>query len=313
MYGNNSSIYGTGKTYSKLITLFEDSLKLLEENGVKVIHIKNFYKREYANVEENTLGGWTMCHTFNQYIKNTSSKIKSYEQLAKNPNHIYELNVNNCKRDLKEIDKYETRKKDYRNYVDNIYKEYNLDALVYPTTKNRLSLVGESNFESPSYAIAPVLGLPAVSMPLGFIDDLPYGIEFVSTKNNEKKLYEILYNYEQINKVYKLPKEAKNLYEIPESVEQLKKLYEEDIDINKEAYLTIKEFFKNYSNYGNIEEIDRLAKELYINYEASIINSENDNKAIIAKTIIVIILLIIFLIFLQIVENKKLKRRRRHH
>lgn len=328
LYGNDSLIYGTGKTYDKLVTLFEKTLKKLEENGVKIVHIKNFYTDEYAYVDSLTSGGWTMCYSFNKYIRNSTSKIRSFEQLTRDYNHIYSLYdyLDDCTRDIKEIDTYEDIKKDYRTYVENIYKKYNLDVLVYPTTKNRLSRVGESNFESASYAVAPVLGLPAVSMPLGFIDNLPYGIEFVVLKNNEQRLYEILYNYEKINNVYQLPSSAKNLYEIPESVEKLKKIYEENKEMSvthivssnkvrkyKENLLAIKEFFSNYANYKDISQIEKKAKELYQNYEKSLNDIENIDIIFILRIIGLIILgfIILFIIVIKIIKKcRRIKRRR---
>lgn len=284
-YGNDSGIYGTGKTYDKLITLFDDTLKKLEKKGAKIVHINHFYNQTYNEINQTAQGGWTMCYFFNQYIQNTTGTIRSFEQLAKDPYHIYSLDdyVEECSRDIKEIETFASQKRPYKQYVENIYDKYALDVLVYPTTKNKLSLAGENNFESASYTIAPVLGLPAVSMPLGFIDGLPYGIEFVALKDNEQKLYEILYNYEKINNVYTLPKEAKNLYEIPINVEKLKKIYEKNNDLflnflpskmindyqgNIDA---IKNFFHNYSQY-NIEEINTLSHELYRKLDKSLTN-----------------------------------------
>lgn len=327
LYGNDSSIYGTRKTYSPLITLFDNVLKKLEKNGIKIVHIKDFYQGKYAYTDDNTLGGWTMCYAFNKYIKNTNSKIKSFEDLTYDDNHIYSLYdyLGDCQRDISEIDTYDDIKQDYRLYVQEIFAQYSLDALVYPTTKNRLSQIGESNFESPSYAIGPVLGFPAVSMPLGYIDGLPYGIEFVSTKNNEQKLYEVLYNYEKLNNVYKLSEKAPNLYEIPESVEKLKKIYEEnDKKIKyiiktkaiKEYYenrRAIKEFFNNYSSYKDIEEIDRLAKELYENDVKLINDIKKDNIICMFIIIGLIIFGTIILIFIILVIIKKciqIKRRK---
>lgn len=337
LYGNYSYIYGTGKTYDKLITLFENNLKKLEENGVTVIHLKDFYKQKYANIEDATTGGWTMCYSFNKYIKNTTSEIRSFEDLTIDYGHIYSLYeyLDECERDIDEINGYEKKKADYRTYVDDIYEKYDLDALVYPTTKNRLSRIGEGNFESPSYAIAPVLGYPAVSMPLGFIDGLPYGMEFVSTKNNEQRLYEILSYYEKINKVYKLSSLAKNLYEIPESVDNLKNLYETALEQEilyliptkngrnyKESVVSISEFFENYSSYNDFKTIDELALQLSRNYNEALNNLKIGNEKqvkknkidkliiLLLKVLVITILIIIFLKLVQLFRRKTNKKRR---
>ena len=324
LYGD-SSVGGTatGSTYSEIVTLFEEAVKKMENAGAKVIHLKDFYAYKYELVGNNTMGGWTMCHAFNDYIKNTSSSIKSFYGLANASGNIYSLwdNYNNCSRDITEIKLMESKKKEYREYVNKIFKENKIDAIIYPNSKNKILKTTESGAKITSSSISPVLGLPAVSMPLGFDKSgLPYGIEFLTTKNNESKLYEIIYAYEQINNTYVLPEIAPSLYEVPEVVEKLKQLYESGLKIelstlvkliNKELNsdklkLEIKEFFLNYNDYEDVKEY---AEGLILKYEKLKEESTSyvKNLKSIAATALIIAL---FLLVLISRKNKKKKRKR---
>lgn len=312
-YGDKTlNVYGTGSTYSEIKTMFDDTLKKLEENGANIIHLSNFYTKEYYDTDNKVLGGWTMCYAFNNYIKNTSSKIKSFEELAKSNDHIYSLTsyLNYCSTNINKVEELNLLKEDYKSFVQSIITTYNVDAFVYPTTKNKVSKIGQDNFESSSYTISPILGLPSVSVPLGFDSDgLMYGIEFVGKQNDEKTLYDIIYEYEKINNVYELSNLAPPLYEVPENVVRLKNFYEENkstIIVNlfnkeklknyKNSLSNIEKFFLNYNDYDNK---DSVSLELLNNYKEALNNLNNN-------TYIMIISLSIFtIIFIGYKLNKK--------
>ena len=324
LYGDSSlSLTATSSTYSEIITLFEEAISKMEKAGAKVIHLKDFYAYKYEVLDNNTMGGWTMCYAFNNYIKNTSSSIKSFYGLANASGNIYSLwnNYDNCSRDITEIKLMESKKKEYRAYVEEVFDKNKIDAIVYPNSKNKLLKTNEDESKIISYVMAPVLGLPAVSMPLGFDKSgLPYGIEFVTTKNNESKLYEIIYGYEQVNNTYVLPEIAPSLYEVPESVEKLKQLYESGLKIelsvlvkliNKELNpdkieLEIKEFFLNYNNYEDVEEH---AKTLILKYEK--LKEESTSYVKYLKKVIATILIIALFLLVLISRKRKKKRRKR--
>ncbi len=317
-YGDsNLNVYGTGSTYSEIKTLFDDALDKMKDEGANIIHVKNFYTKEYYNMDQKVLGGWTMCYAFNSYIKNTSSKIKSLKELSNAKGHIYSLKeyVDECSINIKTVDKNNLLKEDYRKFVESVISNYNVDAFVYPTTKNKVSKIGQSNFESSSYSISPILGFPAVSVPLGFDKDgLMYGIEFVGSKNSEVNLYGIIYEFEKINNVYELSSLAPSLYEVPRNVIKLKDFYDDNKSVivinlfntkkreryNKSLY-EVEKFFSNYNDYENKDET---ALKLYNEYKTSL--DELDNN-----TVIVIFILVLFLILFFVFKLKKKKLRLR--
>ena len=317
-YGDsNLGVYGTGNTYSEIKTLFDSALDKIRDEGANIIHISNFYTKEFYKTDQRVLGGWTMCYAFNNYIKNTSSKIKSLRELNLSKGHIYSLTeyVNECSIDISNVDKYNLLKEDYREFVESVISNYNVDAFVYPTTKNRVSKIGEDNFESSSYTISPILGYPAVSVPLGFDNNgLMYGIEFVGDKNSESLLYDIIYEFEKINNVYKLSSLAPSLYVVPDNVKMLKDYYEENRSVvivnvfntsKRERYYKslndVKKFFSNYNDYDNKDET---ALELYNEYKASLEDLDN-NVLIVVYSLFFVLFLFIFVKFISIRNRRK--------
>lgn len=311
-YGDDDlEISGTGPTDEKIENMFNEALDKMEEAGAKIIHLDDFYTDEYYNLDQNTLGGWTMCYAFNKYIKNTSSEIKSFEELVYSSGHIYSLidYLPDCLRDISEINEDENLKEGYSQYVQSIMEKYDVDAFVYPTTKNKVAKVDADEFSSASYAIAPILGYPAVSMPMGYDSDgLAYGMEFVGVKNDEANLYQIIYAFEQINKVYKLPDIAPSLYEVSSEVIKLKELYEK---INEKTlflsngknkvYEEIKDFFLNYNDYDNKAET---ATILYNKYKTAddLVLSANNLIYLVAGLVMVLLLGRLF--FIKIRKNR---------
>ncbi len=69
-------------TYEPIKKLFNEKIDLLENLGVEIVYIDKFYNDKIYNYYSSTLNGWTFCHYFNSYIKNTSSKIKSFQELS---------------------------------------------------------------------------------------------------------------------------------------------------------------------------------------------------------------------------------------
>lgn len=274
-YGDESiKSSATEETNEEIQKLFNKALNKMKKDGAKIIHVDDFYSNDYQKLTNKTLGGWTMCLSFNDYIQNTSSEIKSFKELVSSKKTFYNLSdyVSDCSRSLSELDGKQSLKENLDEYVKSIIKKYDADVIVYPTVKNKLlKLDDDAEFNSSSYTIAPMLGYPAVSIPLGFdSDNLPYGIEFVTTKNKEKRLYNITSRFERINNIVKNNKNAPSLYTVSDEVENLKLLYEEnknrkDLSFKEQKLINeMKDFFINYNNY---DDKSKTAEGLYKKYQ----------------------------------------------
>lgn len=94
------------------------------------------------------------------------------------------------------------------NGIDKLLKEHKLDALVAPTGAPawKTDLIDGDHFLGGSSSWAAISGYPTITVPMGFVDELPVGVAFISTAWTEALLIEISYGYEQATKHRKAPK-----------------------------------------------------------------------------------------------------------
>lgn len=276
----NSTSVTYGKTDKFVYDMINDAIEDLKELGAEIIYIDNFpltYKFD-AN---------TMCYNFNEYIKGTSSKIKSLDDLIKNGGYTQYIDGYNgyyCDNDYKQTSSYKNYINIRNNNIKNANNRFeNYDAIIYPTLKTELMTNEEAKYGqiyTPSSSTAPLIGYPAISVPMGYYDDLPYGMEIMS--QNETTLYQIASAYENITNYYKTPSIAPSLYEIPAEMNNLIEVYNNYKD--NDDYNTINNKVKNYFiNFdGNVENINNLINE-YENFE--VVKSEepkiNNNNYVI--------------------------------
>ena len=83
--------------------------------------------------------------------------------------------------------------------IDRVMKSNKLDALVAPTGGPawKTDLINGDNFGASSSSFAAISGYPSITVPMGFVSDLPVGISFFGRAWSEPVLFEIAYAYEQ--------------------------------------------------------------------------------------------------------------------
>lgn len=94
------------------------------------------------------------------------------------------------------------------NGIDKLLKENKLDALMAPTGSPawKTDLINGDHFIGGSSSLAAISGYPAITVPMGFVDELPVGVSFFSKAWSESLLIEIAYGYEQSTNHRKAPK-----------------------------------------------------------------------------------------------------------
>ena len=92
--------------------------------------------------------------------------------------------------------------------IDKVMNTYKLDAIIAPTGSPawKTDLLLGDHYVGGSSSLAAISGYPAISVPMGFIDNLPVGITFFGKEWSEPLLLEIAYSYEQGTKHRKAPK-----------------------------------------------------------------------------------------------------------
>jgi amidase len=92
--------------------------------------------------------------------------------------------------------------------IDKLMAENNLDALMAPTGSPawKTDLIDGDHFLGGSSSLAAIAGYPAITVPMGFIDELPVGVSFFGRAWSEPVLLEIAFAYEQGTKHRRPPK-----------------------------------------------------------------------------------------------------------
>ncbi len=92
--------------------------------------------------------------------------------------------------------------------IDKVMNSNKLDAIIAPTGSPawKTDLLLGDHFVGGSSSLAAISGYPAITVPMGFVDNLPVGITFFGRAWSEPVLIEIAYSYEQGTKHRKAPK-----------------------------------------------------------------------------------------------------------
>lgn len=245
--------------------LMSKQIEKLKSLGATVEFVNSFSPNYQFNAN-------TLCYEFNEYLKGTTSKIKSLNDLIKTKeytHHIEGYNNSYCNYDYSKTQAFKNylgNRNNNINYVNNKFGDY--DAFIYPTIKNevvKLTNINNYKVKTFSSSIAPLVGFPAISIPIGFYNNLPYGMEILAKANNKEILYIIAYNLEKDNNFYEQPEIAPSLYTINNNIPILLNYYENS---NEEKFEEIKKKTKTFlDNYNDIDDKDETIELLIKEYE----------------------------------------------
>ncbi len=210
-----------GSNY-KVDALFYQAVEILKNKGATVI--------ELDEVTERSVGGNSfeiMLYEYkdglNKYFKSlgANAKIKSVEDLIKfntedpiemkHYNQKY-LEMAQEKGDLNTPAYIEAlakmKKGTQENGIDKVMNENKLDAIIAPTGGPawKTDWTNGDSSELGSSSPAAQAGYPNITVPMGFIDELPVGISFFGRAWSEPVLIEIAYGYETATQYRKAPK-----------------------------------------------------------------------------------------------------------
>jgi amidase len=93
------------------------------------------------------------------------------------------------------------------NGIDKLMNENKLDAIMAPTGTPawKTDLINGDLYIGGTSSPAAISGYPAITVPMGFIDELPVGVSFYGRAWSEPVLLEIAYAFEQGTKCRKPP------------------------------------------------------------------------------------------------------------
>jgi amidase len=202
--------------------LADDVISFLRKNGATVVNIEMPKAENYLMASSDVLF-YEFKDGLNNYLKSLgpNARVKNLNDLiAFNKSDSTELKyfnqnlleVANKKGDLNSPDykkALEIMEKGSRSEgIDKIMDQNNLDALMAPTGSPawKTDLILGDHYVGGSSSLAAIAGYPAITVPMGFINNLPVGITFFGKAWSESKLIGIAYSYEQGTRHRKVPK-----------------------------------------------------------------------------------------------------------
>jgi amidase len=206
----------------KVDSLMNRAVAFLKSNGAEIIEINEIDKSEIGNYSFEIML-YEYKDGLNNYFRSLgpNAPVKNLEELiAFNKSDSIELKYYNqlylemalSKGDLKTKEYSETLAKMLKGSredgIDKVMNEHHLDAIIAPTGTPawKTDLINGDFYQIGTSSPAAIAGYPNITVPMGFIDELPVGISFFGRAWSEPILLEIAYSYECGTKYRMAPK-----------------------------------------------------------------------------------------------------------
>lgn len=303
---NDNTLPENKEINAEVKNLLTNALDKIKDSGIAIKVIDNYYTIDIDNEVAKSYSGYQFCDKFNEYILNHQGTIKTFEELATLTPGL-DGYVEDCNSQMNQSYKDEL-KENYKDYIEDIMKENNLDAIIYPSSKNKILELGTTGIINLSAHASSTINYPAITIPIGYDrDNLPYSLEIMTKTQNDSLLLSIANKIDSLN-LYESKNPLPSLYEVDEEVTKLiqkytKRYNQKTTFLNKKWFNKVKKYFKNYQN---IENPRKEAKSLNQNYYVSIILT-----AIIQCIIAITILAILLLVRKHLKIQKKRRKRRK--
>ncbi len=204
-----------------VLALLNKTIALLKEKGATIVDV-DVLKPIYAiSQAENTVFHFEFKDGLNKYLAGANAKVKSLQEVIvyNNQNEAQtmpffkqETLIRSEKKgglDSKEYKDALAKSVSSRKIIDQILQHHKLDAIC-GTTNGLACCIDLINgdydtgfsFSSP----AAMAGYPHITVPMGFIHELPIGFSFFGTAYSEAELIKMAYAFEQATMIRKAPK-----------------------------------------------------------------------------------------------------------
>jgi amidase len=203
--------------------LMETQIQVLKDAGSEVIDVTIATFGKFGDPEYEVLL-YEFKTDLNRYLQGRGGQYKTLGELIKfnEANGAKEMPYFGQEIFIKAEEKGDLDSREYRlallqskvmtqdQGIDAVMNKNKLDALFAPSNAP-VWMIDLVNGDSPtnyigSSSLAAISGYPNITVPAGFISELPIGVSFFGRAFSEPVLLEIAYAFEQITKARKLPK-----------------------------------------------------------------------------------------------------------
>lgn len=207
---------------AKVDALFKQAIEEMKAKGAEIIEVENFENLRKADELSYEVLLYEFKADLNKYLEeHPGAPVKSMAE-------IIDFNTKNSDREMpwfgQEIfemaqakgdltsEEYKKALADSKRFtgkegIDTIMDKHKLDALIAPTNGPSWTIdwVNGDHYTGGSSSPAAISGYPSITVPMGFVHELPVGISFFGRAWSEPVLLAIAYAYEQQTKHRKAP------------------------------------------------------------------------------------------------------------
>ncbi|HSU50412.1 MAG TPA: amidase family protein, partial [Segetibacter sp.] len=214
------------KGNAKVVALLNKALDVLKEKGATLVEVELFKLTRPLGDASYEVLQFEFKDGLNKYLANANAPVKSLKEVidfnnrnkaAAMPFFQQEILITSEAKaglDSKEYKEALAKSTSSRKIIDDLFSEYKLDA-VCGITSGPAACIDIVNgdygtgfsFSSP----AAMAGYPHITVPMGFVHELPVGFSIFGTAYSEGKILGIAYAYEQATKARKAPKFLENI------------------------------------------------------------------------------------------------------
>jgi len=209
------------KNHEGIDSLLQKAIEQMKSVGAEIIEVDFLEKMKDTWTDEYTVLLYEFKDGLNKYLSNATGKVKSLGELITFNKQNEAKAMPYFKQDI--LEEAETKgnldTKEYqdalkkilttcRHAIDDTLNEFKLHAIAGPTYGPSWCIDWVNGDYSTGYGFsspAAIAGYPHITVPMGFVSNLPVGISFFGKAYDEGGLLNITYAYEQISKNRKAP------------------------------------------------------------------------------------------------------------
>lgn len=210
------------KGHEGIVALYRNAISLMKEKGAEIIEVDLVKSLEDPGHAEFKVLQYEFKDGLNKYLATANAKVKSlgdvitFNKQNENKSMPYfkqeTLESSEAMKGLDDKDYLDAFEKSFngaRKIIDDLMKQYQLDA-ISGTTNGLACCIDLANgdydtgfsFSTP----AARAGYPHITVPMGFVNELPIGLSFFGSAYTEAILISMAYSFEQATKMRKPPK-----------------------------------------------------------------------------------------------------------
>ncbi len=224
--GLNGKKIGIEKSFLKghegIVALYKNAISLLKDKGAEIIEIELVKSMEDPSHAEFKILGYEFKDGLNKYLATANAKVKSLSDVVAFNKQNEEKSMPYFKQETLEssdalkgledknyLDALEKSFIGARKIIDDLIKQFQLDAIAGVTNGLACCIdLANGDYDTGFSFSTPAAraGYPHITVPMGFVNDLPIGFSFFGSAYNESELISLAYAFEQASNSRKAPK-----------------------------------------------------------------------------------------------------------